>query len=135
MNFFSEDVVNDIVSFVFTTSSDTSAIIKNMGHLLDTVGFTDKYSKERVQIMTACIQNMPHKDVNVYHLLLEEDEHGVFQKLYAAKYRWSILRTYFIKMRPVALVLFEEWQNRSCAPGKAGFRNDCNKFCLNFHIN
>lgn len=133
MNFFSQDLVNDIVSFVFTTttSNDTSAIIKNMGHLLDTVGCTDKYSKERIQIMTCCIQKMQHTDV--YHLLLEEDEHGIFQKIYAAKYRWSILRTYFIKMRPVALVLLEEWQRRCCAPGKAGFQNDCNHFCRFSH--
>ena len=115
---FSVEESNAILDFAIATSHphyDCDTIMENINEMLKILGYSVENPSIWHQWFTLLSQRI---DI---HTLQRERE--AF-----AKYRWRLVYQYLVKMRPIALVIFEEWQKRVCAPGKTGFLNDRKKF-------
>ena len=106
-------------------SKDPEKGIEMLCRMLDTID-GDKDSPSRITILSEYVH---YADKDCSDALLRAGEHGTFKKCYQAKYRWNQVRHYFIRLRPIALVILEEWQRRVCAKDKSGRKRDLDKFC------
>lgn len=116
------------------------AAIRITKEILNIVGY-DKHSETRARILVSiiCVTTKTRKetyDKIMNHLRSIEEwkaEELLSRKWntivrFTAQKHWQQLRHIFLRMRPVAILILEEWQKRVCAPNMSGRKRDLEEF-------